>query len=165
MRREIVIAVGWLGAVAAAAVVGIATIGPLGGDASGDPPLSQRDIDDSLRELGAQTSTTPSPPAPTGTRSAAPGPTSSPRTASSDASRTYMSEVGGTFWASCTGGLVTINSVSPRQGYRVDGKQLGPAPTAWVNFKLDARHGHSTEYSIAVTCVNGAPRSRVAIDS
>jgi hypothetical protein len=49
--------------------------------------------------------------------------------------------------------------MAPRSGYRLDGSQGGPAPAVWVKFKLDVRRGHSNEYTVTVTCVDGVPRT------
>ncbi len=46
---------------------------------------------------------------------------------------------GGTVIASCSGGMVTLRSWSPAQGYSVDGVEPGPAREAEVEFEAGER--------------------------
>jgi hypothetical protein len=55
--------------------------------------------------------------------------------------------------------------MAPRPGYRIDGSQPGPAPAAWVKFKVDVSRGHATEYLVTVTCVGGVPQKVETTDS
>jgi hypothetical protein len=141
----LVIAAAWVAAVAAAAVFGVAAVAALAGTGAGTP-LSQREVSDRL----AQTSS----PAPGGSTG---GGQSAPLPSTSAGARQYFATSGGGVWASCSGDLATLQS-TPRPGYRLDGSQPGPAPSAWVKFKLDVRRGHSNEYMVTVTCAGGVPR-------
>ena len=149
MPKRIALTAGWIAAMAAAATIGVATIGALQGG-SDDPPLSQEQVNNALDRPGST-----KPPASTPSASA---PASSPV-------RKYISYPGGTLWASCAGDLATLSSISPNQGYRVDDKLLGPAPAAWVKFKLDVQHGHATEYTVTVDCPAGTPQDHLTADS
>jgi hypothetical protein len=48
--------------------------------------------------------------------------------------------------------------MTPRQGFRLDGYDKGPATAAWVRFKLDMQHGHGDEYEVTVTCAEDVPQ-------
>jgi hypothetical protein len=150
--RRIALTAGWIAALAAAATIGAATIGALRGE-SDDPPLSQEQVINALA----------GPSAPKSVASAASTPPSSAQTSSPV--RKYISNPGGTLWASCSGDLATLSSISPSQGFRVDDKLLGPAPAAWVKFKLDVQHGHATEYTVTVDCPAGTPQDHLTTDS
>ncbi|TYB58603.1 septum formation initiator [Nonomuraea sp. PA05] len=64
---------------------------------------------------------------------------------------------GGTVIASCDGDLVTLRSWSPAQGYSVDEVGRGPAREAKVEFEPE----EGEELELKITCVGGAPVSRV----
>ena len=149
MPKRIALTAGWIAAMAAAATIGVATIGALRGG-SDDPPLSQEQVNNALDRPSST-----KPPASTPSASAQ----------ASSPVRKYISNLGGTLWASCTGDLATLSSISPNQGFRVDDKLLGPARAAWVKFKLDVQHGHATEYTVTVDCPAGTPQDHLATDS
>lgn len=144
------VAAGWLAAVVAGAVIGIAALSAIGGTAT-DAPLSQQDIADALARPPA--SGVPVPPAP---------PTTA--TATATGNRRYFSNAGGTLWASCAGGQVTLSALTPNQGFRIDDKQVGPAASARVRFKQDVRRGHAAEYEVTVTCSGGVPQGQLDPD-
>lgn len=151
VRRGLVIAAGWAGAVATAAAFGLATISALGAGAGPSGPLSQREVSERLTQasptpLGSPTKSGEGTPAPSTTA------------ATGAAQRQYFTTSGGGVWASCTGTIATLDSMTPRQGFRLDGYDKGPAATAWVRFKLDVRHGHDDEYQVTVTCPEGVPQ-------
>ena len=152
MPKRIALAAGWIAAIAAAATIGVATIGALRGG-SDDAPLSLEQVNNALaRPSSAKpVATTASPPP------------SSVQTSSSV--RKYISNPGGTLWASCAGDLATLSSISPSEGFRVDDKLLGPAPAAWVKFKVDVQHGHATEYTVTVDCPAGTPQDHLTTES
>jgi hypothetical protein len=143
VRRGLIIAAGWVGAVVASTVLGVFSISTLGG-AGKSGPLSQRQVSDRL----AHTS-----PGPDGTPT---GAATSPA-ASANTARRYFTTSGGSLWASCTAGLATLDTVTPRSGYRLDGWERGPASSAWVQFKVDVEHGHGAEYRVTITCQDGVP--------
>jgi hypothetical protein len=62
---------------------------------------------------------------------------------------------GGTVIASCVGGMVTLRSWSPAQGYSVDDADPGPRQEAKVEFDADADEGEDVEVRIA--CSGGEP--------
>jgi hypothetical protein len=148
VRRTIVVAAGWLAAVAAGAVIGIGALGAIGGSGT-DAPLSQQDIANALARPAT---------------SAAPAPDTPPASAAATGNRSYFSNAGGTFWASCVGDQVTLSALTPNQGYRIDQKQVGPAPTARVRFKQDVRRGHAAEYEVTVVCAGGVPQGQLRTD-
>jgi len=148
VRRTIWFAAGWLAAVVAGAVIGMSALGAIGGTAT-DAPLSQQDIANAL--AGPATSAAPVPPAP-------------PVSATATGNRGYFSNAGGTLWATCVGGQVTLSALTPNQGYRIDDKQVGPASSARVRFKQDVRRGHAAEFEVRVTCAGGVPQGQVDSD-
>jgi len=154
VRRGPIIAAGWVGAVAAAAVFGLTTISALGAGAGPGGPLTEQEVSDRL----AQT------PPTTQTGLASPGPRPSPTTGAVSA-RQYFTTSGGGVWASCAGGQARLETMTPRQGFRLDGSDAGPATAAWVRFKQDVEHGHGTEYQVTITCVDGAARVKESADN
>jgi hypothetical protein len=150
--KRIALTAGWIAALAAAATIGVATVGALRGG-SDDPPLSQEQVNNALAG--------PSSRKPADSAASEP----SPSAQTSSSVRKYISSPGGTLWASCTGDLATLSSISPNQGYRVDDKLLGPAAAAWVKFKVDVQSGHATEYTVTVDCPAGTPQDHLATDS
>jgi hypothetical protein len=159
MRRGLVIAAGWVGAVVAAAAFGITTVSALGAGSTASGPLSQQQVSDRLTRGSAV-------PPPSAT---APGqPTTGPSATTSPtvyAARQYFTTSGGSLWATCTGGQATVDTMTPRQGYRLDSSDKGPATTVWVQFKQDSDHGHNSDYHVTVTCVGGVPQVRETTDS
>jgi hypothetical protein len=141
----------WVGAVVAAATFGIATVSALRASAGSAEPLSQQEVSRRLgQESNALTNTT-GPGQPT---------TGPPETATptAQAARQYFTTSGGSLWATCTNGQASVDTMTPRQGYRLDSYDKGPSTVVWVKFKQETDHGHSTEYHVTVTCVVGIPR-------
>jgi hypothetical protein len=159
VRRGVVIAAGWGAAVGAAALAGVASIDTLAGSAGGGP-LSQQQVADRLAHASPSASSGASAPTP----EASPSTGTQPSTAASPA-RQYYTTSGGSLWASCTGDSATLDTMAPRPGFRLDGSQPGPAPTAWVRFKVDVSRGHATEYLVTVTCPGGVPQMAETVDS
>jgi hypothetical protein len=154
-----VIAAGWVGAVAAAATFGITTVSALrDGPASGEP-LSQQDVSRRLAQVSAA-------PGPSNT---GPGqPTTQPSATATPtglAERQYFTTSGGSLWATCSDGLAAVDTMTPRQGYRLDSYDKGPSTTVWVRFKQESDHGHNSEYHVTVTCVGGVPQVKETTDS
>jgi hypothetical protein len=143
----------------AAATFGVTTVSALRGSGGSGEPLSQQDV---IQRL-AQASATASPGA-TG-----PGqPTTQPSisaTPTTQAARQYFTTSGGSLWATCTGDLATVDTMTPRQGYRLDSYDKGPSTTVWVRFKQESEHGHNSEYHVTVTCVGGVPQVKETTDS
>ncbi|GIH11913.1 hypothetical protein [Rugosimonospora africana] len=150
MRRGIVIAAVWVAALAGATIAGVASVSTLGG--TGGEPLSQHDVENRL----ARTSPSPDEQA-SPARSGAPPSASGP--AASSPVRRYFPTTGGSLWATCGGGTATLDTMTPRSGYRLDGSSAGPAETAWVRFKVDVEHGHADEYRVTVVCRDGVPQA------
>ncbi|MBB5874237.1 hypothetical protein F4553_007671 [Allocatelliglobosispora scoriae] len=144
-RRTVAVAGGWLVAAVAATALGVAGIDSLGagllggGGAAGERPLTSAEVD---RLLAAETA------APSVSPSAAPSPPSGAAVRS-------LSTGGGVVHASCAGGLVSLTSWSPAQGYRVDDAERGPAAEVRVKFKRG-----KDELRVFVTCVGGVPTAR-----
>lgn len=163
MRRGVVIATGWGAAVGAAALAGVASIDTLAGSAGGGP-LSQQQVADRL----ARASQSASQPASSGASEPAPGASPSTGTepsAGTSPARKYYPTSGGSLWVTCTGESATLDTMSPRPGYRMDGSQPGPGPTVWVKFKVDVSRGHATEYLVTVSCPGGVPQMSETTDS
>jgi hypothetical protein len=161
VRSGFVIAAGWVGAVAAGTVLGVATISTLAGGSGNSGALSQHEVSDRL----AHTSPTPAsgPPSAASEAPSSSGPRPATDTSAADGRKYFMTS-GGSFWAGCANGLATIGNVVPRSGYRIDGYAAGPAASVWVKFKLDVRRGHSTEYHETVTCSGGVPKLAENVD-
>ncbi|GGT13507.1 hypothetical protein ACFFV7_24700 [Nonomuraea spiralis] len=79
-----------------------------------------------------------------------------PRTAARAQDRLVRSP-GGTVIASCSGGgLVTLRSWSPAQGYSVDGVEAGPAREAKVEFEPE----DGREVELKIICTPEGPAAR-----
>jgi hypothetical protein len=156
VRKGLVIAASWVAAVAAGAVLGVATISTVAGSTERSRPLSQREVSGRLSQTPqvSQGATTPSRSEPV-----------QPPTATAGAARQYFTTSGGSLWASCADGRVTVETTTPRPGFRLDGSDRGPANEAWVRFKVDVEHGHATEYHVTVTCIAGVPQLTETVDS
>lgn len=159
MRRGVAIAAGWGAAVGAAALAGVASVDMLAG-ADHSRALSPQQVTDRL----AHASRSPGSGAITPTPGASPGTGTSPSTGTSP-TRQYYTTSGGSLWVTCSGGTVTMDTIAPRPGYRIDGSQPGPAQSASVRFKVDVAHGHATEYLVTVTCPDGRPNMTEAADA
>lgn len=170
MRRTAVLAAtGWLAAVVAATLTGLAAVTLIGrGLVGGDParPLSEDQI---VATLAAATPTPSAPASPTGaaaTTTAAPSAsgsaTRSPsRSPTRSAPAVRLDTPGGFVLARCARGLATIESVSPAQGYAVDDLRAGPAREARVKFERE----EDGEIQARVTCgSDGTPQISWARD-
>jgi hypothetical protein len=158
MRRGLVIGAGWVGAMVAAATFGITTVSALRASAGSGEPLSQQEVS---RRLG-QESNPPTDTTGPGQPTTGPSDTATP---TAQAARQYFTTSGGSLWATCTNGQASVDTMTPRQGYRLDSYDKGPSTTVWVKFKQDTDHGHSSEYHVTVTCVDGIPQITEAADS
>lgn len=127
-------------------LIGNSTLGP------GGTPLSHADV---RRELGGQ----PAAVAP-GSQGGTPAParSGSPGSAPTSATAGFPSG-GGTVFAYCSAGQVTLTTWSPAPGYRTDGVLRGPARSAWAKFKSG-----STELTVTATCASGRPHFTVSTD-
>ena len=160
MRKGLVIAAGWVGAIAAATAVGVTAVSALGGDVAASGPLSRQDVSDRLAQTTPTHAgdVTAKPDQPSPQTNATTSPASKPQ-------RQYFNTTGGALWASCTEGQATLDTMTPRQGYRLDGSDQGPATAAWVRFKVDVQRGHANEYQVTITCAAGAPQAAETADS
>lgn len=131
-----------IGATAALRLVGNSAFGPSG------KALTQADVRRSLARPGPGAS--PDRPA---TPSA-----QLPSSASAPAPSSFATS-GGTVFAACTAGKVSLTSWIPAQGYRTDGVSRGPARSAWVRFKSSA-----AELTVTASCVSGQPRFATSAD-
>jgi hypothetical protein len=167
MTKRAAIVAALLLAGAVLAVVGAtAALSLLGGAFGlGGQPLSEADVQRSLAQPA-----TAAPAASPGHRTSpvtrphrhasAPPPSRPPTQAPapSPASGQFASS-GGTVFASCLSGRVTLTSWIPAQGYQTDGASRGPAGSAWVKFKSGGQ-----ELTVTVTCAGGRPRFAAAAD-
>jgi hypothetical protein len=156
MRRGMVIGAGWVGAVVAAATFGLTTVSALRQSAGPGEPLSQQEVGRRLAQASGAPSATGSGQATTPPVMATPN---------AQAARQYFTTSGGSLWATCTDGQATVDTMTPRQGYRLDSYDKGPATTVWVKFKQESDHGHNSELHVTVTCVKGLPQVREIADS
>ena len=156
-RRWGLAAVAWIVAAGLTTFVGIAAVGSLGDGILGSPdrPLSRGNVE-------SQLATSPLPPSslPPAASEIPSEPSKAPPTSfspSPKSSRVLTSD-GGTVVASCSGGLVTLVSWSPAQGYHVVQADRGPAKTVTVRFSDDREH--EDHYKVlTVFCRNGRPET------
>lgn len=153
------ITAGWVGAVVAAAAFGITTVSALRASAGSNEPLSQQEVSRRLAQASAAPTLSTTGPAQPTTR---PSVTAMP---TGQAARQYFTTSGGSLWATCTDGQATVDTMTPRQGYRLDSYDRGPATTVWVQFKQESDHGHNSGYHVTVTCVGGVPQVTETTDS
>lgn len=157
-RRAVLIAVAWLSGALLAAVGVTAALNFLVHGILGPrlPALSPAAVSSQLAVAEAATpSATPSAPpsaTPSGSRSARPKPG---RTSSQTrlATPSEGGSAGGTVWATCTAGQVTLTNWSPGTGFAVDHYSPGPGTSASVSFTSG-----TTEDVVTVTCSGGHPR-------
>jgi hypothetical protein len=157
-QRILLVAAAWLVGAAATATAATAAVNALGAGLLGPSsrPLSQAEVQRELSAAGgsgtppASSSATPSPSGSRTTGPAAPPPAGD---------TVVLPTAGGTIFATCSGGQVTLVRWSPAQGYRTDGVVPGPADSAWVKFKA----GRS-ELMVTVTCAGGQPKAVTATD-
>jgi hypothetical protein len=167
-RRWGLAALAWVVAAVLTTVIGIAAVESLGNGILGSPeqPLTRGDVASQLAaspghsggtgseapspsELPSASSTPDEPPSPT--------PTLAPTLAPTPPTSTRVFTIaGGTVVASCRGGLVTLQSWSPAQGYHVVRVERGPARSVEIRFgsgKGDEGHGSR----LTVSCRDGRP--------
>ena len=151
--RTALIAAIWLAGVVLAAASVTAALVFLGDRvfATSGHVLSQAQVRRALTEHQSAT-----PPGPT---SAAPGPSGTPSPAAAATTATAKTFSGGTVFASCSAGQVTLTQRIPAQGFQIDGVSPGPAATASVRFTSG-----STEVLVTVTCSAGHPRFTSSVD-
>jgi hypothetical protein len=158
----------WVAVAGLTTVAGLTAVNSLGAGIFGDSrePLSGAEVD--RRLAAAAPSASPSADAsratsagPSATATATPTATATATAAPpvDSATRRVLATAGGTIVASCTGGLVTMHSWSPAQGFRSDHAEPGPATTASIRFKADGN-----DVRIQVTCVAGEPQLRIVPD-
>ncbi|RJQ66860.1 hypothetical protein D5S17_34260 [Pseudonocardiaceae bacterium YIM PH 21723] len=135
--RSVVVIAGWLAAATASVAAGLLAVGALG---AGIVPSSPDPLTD--EQVKAQLAAArPLPGRPSG--ASAPG-----------GQGHVLNTPGGTIVASCSGDQVSIASVSPAQGFKVD-----EAEGNKVEFD-----GDDVEIKATVRCVNGVPQVAVEQD-
>ena len=153
---------GWLAVTAAAFGISMAAV-TLVGSSIGDPvanPLSAEQVRRQLELASPSASPTATPTSePTGpTTTTSPGTPAASGTG--DGQRLLLSSGGGTVIASCAGGLVTLESWSPANGFGADHVDRGPATTAEVEFESD-----HDRYKLEITCRSGVPTPHTEHDT
>jgi hypothetical protein len=126
------------------------------------PVYSAEDVDRRLATASAAPTRTSEP-----SRSIGPTRRSEPsRTPDSETSRPEskvvvrtLTSAGGTVVAACADGLVTLRSVSPSVGFRVDELEQGADAEVEVSFVSAA-----SEVKLKVECVDGVPRAESEVD-
>jgi hypothetical protein len=154
-----------VGATAALRLIGDGAFGP------GGRALSQADVRQSLAQHppagagGIASASSPGSARPAVTPSHRPrrgrpaqGATGAPAPGHRPVAGSFASS-GGTVFAACSAGRVTLTSWIPAQGYGSDGVSRGPAPSAWVKFKSS-----SAEITVTATCGGGQPRFAASAD-
>lgn len=133
---RLVLAWGTVALAVAAAVVAVLSL--LGGSLSArGHVMSQEEVRAALALASPRTSTAAAVPS----------------TRSSVRRLVVLNTEGGTVVASCAGGLVTLRSWSPAQGYSIDEAEPGPATVAKVEFDGDDRE----DAEARVGCSGGRP--------
>ncbi|WP_214409456.1 hypothetical protein [Sphaerisporangium fuscum] len=184
MKLRVLLAVsGWLGVVLAATGAGVVVTGFLGEAMTGSATraLSAADV---RRALDTSPSTTPdasSSATPDASSSTGPGdssalpdaspspssPAPSPRASSASSSGGTSGQArskalaarGGVVVARCDGGLVTLQSWTPAQGYEVKDAERGPREKVRVRFETE-----SSRTELEIRCSDGHPVSTVKYD-
>jgi hypothetical protein len=160
MRRWGLAAVAWVVAAVATTFVGIAAVESLGDGILGSPeqPLSRGNVESQLAAAPQPTASTAAAPVlPSDTPSQPPVAAPSTTTGSPKSTRVLTSD-GGTIVASCDGGLVTLVSWSPAQGYQVVQADRGPAKSVTVRFNDDSDEEDHIK-RVTVFCRNGRPEA------
>ncbi len=123
----------WAATAVAATGAAVAALGLVSGALTGTsgPVMTQ---DEARAALATRSPTSP----PAATPAATP-PETPPPSATAEPEGELIRTPGGTVIASCSGGLVTLRSWSPAQGYSVDGVEPGPAREAEVEFEAGER--------------------------
>jgi hypothetical protein len=141
-----------VGATAALRLIGSGTFGPDG------KALSTADVRRSLEQRTQAAAASHSPAAaasPAGRHT----PVASQSPGHAQATTGVIPASGGTVFASCLAGQVTLTRWIPAGGYGTDGVSRGPAGTAWVRFK-----SAGTELTVTATCVSGRPHFATSAD-
>jgi len=172
-RRWGLAALVWVAAAVLTTVIGIAAVESLGDGILGSPekPLTRGDVASQLaaspEHSGGTASASPSassspsgstPPSEAPSQPPAEAPTGAPTPPTPVTSSRVFTIDGGTVVAACTGGLVTLTSWSPAQGYHVVRVERGPARSVEIRFgngKGDEGHGSR----LTVFCRNGRPEA------
>jgi len=149
MRRTALLAVGgWLAAVVAATIAGVAVLTLVGQSLLGsspDEPMSSEQIAAALAGSTPPASTPPATPPPS---------TPPPSTPAASAVVVLLTTPGGTVIARCSGGQVVLRSWSPASGFTADEVRPGPEREARVTFIRG-----DEEIEARVRCgVGGRPR-------
>ncbi len=145
-----------IGATTALRLISTSTVGP------GGKPISEADVRRSLAGSPAPPGTGPGTgpvptPAPGHHPTTSPGATGTP--GSSGATTGVFPASGGTVFASCAGGVVTLTRWIPEGGYGTGKSSPGPGRSAWVRFE-----SASTELTVTATCVTGQPHFVTSTD-
>lgn len=129
----------WVVTAVAATGAAVAVLGLLGGGVTGtsNRVLSGPEVRAALATVTPRTASAP--------------PATSP-----SAQGRLMRTPGGTVIASCSGGLVTLRSWSPAQGYSVDKVEPGPAAEAKVEFEPE----EGEDIELRITCTPSGPTAR-----
>jgi hypothetical protein len=118
------------------------------------PVLSSADVSKRLATASAAPSREPQQ-----TRSEGPSRTPTSAVPAPKAVVRTISSPGGTVVADCVNGLVTLRSVSPAVGFRVDELEEGADAEVEVRFVSSA-----SEVKMKVECVDGVPRAESEVD-
>jgi hypothetical protein len=153
-RRLLLVVTGWLTVGLIATGAGLTLTAVLGDTVTGagSRALSADEVRQALETSDATPTATPSaapPPSPT---ASAPSPSASPRRAGTTR---VMTLSGGVVVARCSGGVVTLESLTPAPGYQVDDAERGPGDRVRVKFESEERHGSKSE--IEVRCSGDHP--------
>ena len=143
MRSRAVFAmVGWLVAAAVATVAGLGAVRVIGDGITGTAAttLTEEEVAEALAS--------PVPPTTAGPR---------PTPSTTAGTGTLLTHDAGRVVASCGGGLVTLVSWSPAQGYQVTDYEKGPAEEAEVTFDRGGEGHGSGEVELHIACRAGTP--------
>jgi len=165
MRKRLPLVVaGWLITGLLAIGAGVAVIDRLSEPLTdtGLRPLSAAEVDEALALASSLPSAPPSAPSPSGSAPSESVPSESAGepdvtpTATPGESRLIITR-GGRVIARCEGGLVTLRSWSPAQGFQTDDVERGPADRARVEFESE-----EDEVKVEVGCAaDGSPVHRL----
>ena len=155
-RRNLLVAVGWLGAAVLAVLVGLGAISVIGNGLTSPEtePLSAAEVAD---ELARQVPVSPSASARTGDRPS-PSPSSSPSVSPAAASPAVTFVTGaGTVVGRCAGSRPEIVSMSPRQGYELHDQDRGPQRDDAGGEFRGRDDGHD-RVKFEIVCTGGVPK-------
>jgi hypothetical protein len=148
-RRLLLVVTGWLTVGLIATGAGL-TLTTLLGDTitgTGNRALSPDEVQ---RALGTSTAgSTASPPAePSASPTSSTSPSVSPGSPRTAGAATVMTLPGGVVVARCDGGMVTLESLTPFQGYETDDVERGPREVVRVKFESEEGHGAKAESEV-----------------